>query len=221
MKTIPFLSLLVPVVLFSSCEDRKDYFALKEGGIIPAVYVYKGDDLVSSLADSLKLDMDAQFPYKIECVDEVELSYKVLTGNYTVSISDSYIKIRSSKEGTGKIEFTGTSALGKTGKLTMELRTFKNLRPLCKATVIPTFNEQTQYIDIEINASESYDKDSKYGGYIVEYKYIIDGIDEPVITNKSRITQVLKSTGKRNIVVSCKDNDGDWSDNVSLIVDIK
>jgi hypothetical protein len=73
MKTIPFLSLLmVATALFSSCEDRKDYFALKEGGIIPAVYVYKGDDLVSSLADSLKLDMDAQFPYKIECIDDVD-----------------------------------------------------------------------------------------------------------------------------------------------------
>jgi hypothetical protein len=161
------------------------------------------------------------FPYKIECVDEVELSYKVLTGNYTVTIHDSYIEVRSSREGTGTIEFTGTSDLGKTGKLTMELRTFRNLRPVCKAIVIPTFDEPNQYIDIEINASDSYDKDRRYGGYIVEYKYTIDGIDDPTITDKSRITQVLRSTGRRNIVVSCKDNDGDWSDDISISVDIK
>ncbi|MDR0683083.1 MAG: hypothetical protein LBG15_14720 [Dysgonamonadaceae bacterium] len=205
MKTIFILSLLTSVIFFSACEDRKDYFA--KGGFIPNVLIYKDNELKPAINDSLKIDRNASYSYKVECNSPVVMSSRVVNGDISVSISESDITVTSSRSGGGKVEVIATTELGKTGSCTMELWTFNNLPPVCNviATII-----DPDLIDVEIDASQSYDKDAKFGGKIIEYEFQIDDL-EVITTTKPVIRQILRNSGVRTITARCKDDDNEWS----------
>ena len=70
-----------------------------------------------------------------------------------------------------------------------------------------------------MDASASYDKDARFNGKIVEYKYTLANykFSSPL----SKIRYVFGSGGQKQIRVRVKDNTGDWSGQVSEYVVLK
>lgn len=84
---------------------------------------------------------------------------------------------------------------------------FENLTPHVKITGLIN---STNVMTYDIDASQSYDRDAKYGGEIISYQYVVDG-GEPIITVQSSYSHTFATNGSHVIEVSVKDNDEVWS----------
>jgi hypothetical protein len=127
----------------------------------------------------------------------------------TFHINNNLVTVNNTGEGVSTYNLSATDAFGKKATASVQLTYFKNLKPFCVFTVTKT-GELSDY-EIEIDASTSYDQDSKFGGEIVSYEYIV-GNDYDEITSLSSIRYICSGTGQKTITVRVKDNDGEWSD---------
>jgi len=195
-----------------SCNNQKDPF--ESDNKKPEIKIANSDNIYKSeLTDSIKLGLNYDLSYKIVDENIIPVRYQADFGD-SIVIDKQKIVIKNYQEGLEKVYFITKDPYKFEDTATLNLYIFKNLGPVCNYTV----SRPAQYVSvfqISIDASESYDKDQRWGGKIVEYKYKIEN-NSPVIASLNKFNYIFATTGSKKITVSVKDNEGKWSDEKTI-----
>ena len=92
----------------------------------------------------------------------------------------------------------------------LSLNVFWNLKP------VAVFEYSISSNILSIDASESYDQDSEYGGSIVDYKFLLDGNE--FILQTPYFNQNIDPEKIHIIKLQVRDNDAEWSALISDII---
>jgi|ERR1035437_4070583 hypothetical protein len=201
-----YIYILLAISLMS-CNTRKDYF---EGiNKSPTLTLIREGSSILSITDSAKIN----YPYKVSYIlndeENLKLNIKQLQGNDSIAIQDSTIYITPLKTGSSKFDISAMDSYQKSAVTRISLTVFDNLNPVCSFKINPV--QTLSLFEIEIDASGSYDPDSKWGGKIVNYEYTLENQDPVVLTTPS-MRYIFSSSGVKNIVVRVQDNNNAWSD---------
>jgi hypothetical protein len=217
MKKIKFCLVLLAFsgqFFFSSCDNREDYFI--EVNKAPVLTLSKnGIELTgNTLADSLKIGEPLSLNYNIS--DEENITLKATQDGQLsmVDIGSKLISFTGLNEGQNIVSLTANDSFGREAKFSFTFTIFRNIAPVALFTV-KKIGVSSPY-EYEVDASASYDKDSKFNGKITEYEYTLANykFSSPL----SKIRYVFGSGGQKQIRVRVKDNTGDWSAQVSEYV---
>lgn len=106
--------------------------------------------------------------------------------------------------------------LGKEDSLFLEIRTFDNLPPIAKLKIEEyQVNSRFEYL---IDASNSQDLDTDYGGKIVKYHYKIN--QKAFVSLDPEAKFIFPGPGNYSIHVAVEDNDAVMSEEVSQVLTI-
>lgn len=207
-------------VVLHSCSDR--YKALAELDKEPEIRFVKDAATYSYLKDSCKFFPNSYYNLQVSIRDtnqnlqklefeSIPNDSKLYVGHveYTHSIPIDYplfhINILPSKIGTEHYTFTLTDRFNKTDVAELDLVTFANLPPVALFDV----NEirQNDPLEYELDGSASFDSDAKFGGKIVEYKWIINNADS-ISSLAPKIRYIFPQQGLFKIDLKVKDNEG-------------
>lgn len=210
--------LTVSILFFASCDDTSDYWnEINDTPLITLKKYNNGGSYSNNLYDSLKLDFgNYEIQYNIVDSNKTVISYNYQQGLGIVSINEIVKKITIETDSLGVhiINFNATDILNKQGSAILTLEVFNNLSPVCLFDVTNRANHE-----IFIDASESYDRDSKFGGEIQYYKYIIGDFETNPIKLNSIYYQ-FTNAGSYQVQVSVQDNNGIWSEINSKTVNV-
>jgi hypothetical protein len=213
MKKYLFISILS--LLIASCDNTEDPF--KDDNKAPEITVKKhlGTEFEEQFTDSLKLITGLYtFEYKID--DEETLSANITCDNETseVTINDSEITLKPTETGNNKIDISSVDGFGVKTNTTVNIVIFDNLPPVAKVKVVES-DAILSPLQRKIDASMSFDKDEKFGGKIDEYEFRIEN-ETTTRTPDNHINKIFAQNGSYRIKVRVKDNDGVWSDTVTI-----
>lgn len=214
---ISFCFLLVACVLLSSCDKRKDFYASMN--LAPKIEMRKQGTYAfkNELNDSIK-KMFRDYFIDLNVIDEEELAL-----NYSISGADKFVLTNgvgkfspdTMKLGTHKIVFVATDNYNVTTTATATFEIFDNLPPIAACSTLKlAIHDPLEY---NIDASTSYDRDSKYGGTIVEYEFSINTTYK-VNTQFNNIHYIFPASGNYTVNVRVKDNNGAWSASKGIIL---
>lgn len=202
--------MLLPLLasfLLLGCNEATDYFF--EFNTKPSTYIVMNDEVDSlGFKDSIKIGGK---PIEFELVvnDEEQLNpvLEYDTTRFMVTYNDEYetYMIEAIREGRGEVTFIGVDSFNEQSNYTFELLSFDNLLPECIFTVELDGNRI-----ISVDAENSYDRDKRFGGQIVEYEYNLNGYK--FTSEKDNIYYTFGSNGNKLIKVRVKDNDNAWSE---------
>lgn len=212
-----------------SCDSRKDSLeAFNEAPLFT-----DGDETVMSLTDSLKLSQGVY----ILSVDALDPNNNLMSVTFDQILGSGQFVINGNNIETGITEFnevinqlgydpindgkheaviTLTDQFGLSASLDFDLVAFDNLPPV--AIVVIENPSGVGPFERLINASDSFDNDSRFGGRIVEYEYSFLGIIHN--TDDDRQTVIFPLSGNYQIIVRVLDNDGVWSSPVAMSIPI-
>ena len=205
---------LLIVVALNCCDDRKDYFqgVNKKPGILIAKQL--STDFIKNITDSIKIGLEYDLSYKI--TDEENLPL-IINKNFVGSSKDSTVisssnndilKIDGKTEGVLSLQIVVKDSYNLKDTANLNLFIFKNLPPVASFTVVPSKTLSPYGIDID--ASASFDQDSKWGGKVVLYNYRV-GNNYNDTTVLSKISYICSGVGQKTVYVSVRDNNGAWS----------
>lgn len=206
--------IILLLIFFSSCNKREDYF--HNINKAPTLTLSNG---LTSISDSVKIGwLPFTTTYKLE--DEEKLTVKATQskGPDNLEITDNTITVYGITEGINNINVTAEDSYKTKALATIKLVVFRNVKPLAKITVAQEVGLSSY--EVYINAKNSIDIDSRFGGKIVMYEYRI-GNNYLVQTELSEIRYIFDTPGQKQIAVRVKDNDGDWSDEVVQFINIQ
>ena len=119
--------------------------------------------------------------------------------------------------GVNTIRFTVLDKFKKSSNVMLNLTAFQNMSPYAEFTYkLLRVNSPYEY---ELNASPSFDKDEKYGGAIVTYRWTINGVSKD--TDKEIFPWVFPSPGNYTVRLEVKDNDGQWGNAASSVITVQ
>lgn len=196
------------LIVVTSCDNREDYF---EGvNKAPTLTVYSNGVEVSSseIIDSLKIGSPQEFSYYISDEEKVSLVDHQDQGSSQVDIADDKIKISGLAEGQSRIKLLVKDSFGAKAEFYFNFTVFMNLKPVTAFTM--TRIAIASPFEFEVDASASYDKDSRFNGKIVEYEYTLQNYT--FTTSLNKIRYIFGSNGQKKISVRVKDNSGEWSE---------
>ncbi|MFO7655668.1 MAG: hypothetical protein R6W78_01230 [Bacteroidales bacterium] len=176
--------LLVCLVLLVSCTETVDYF--KEQNIAPELLIkpVNGDfPFSSSVDDSMKLDnycyvMDYMFVNDDYSFEKISKEISDTNGQLEFLYNEHWIRYCPSDVGFHRIKIKVTDYYNQSSTVTLNLNVFSNLAPVAVLDYSLKGNILT------LDASESYDRDARFGGYIVNYFFTVDGITMETNSNK-------------------------------------
>jgi hypothetical protein len=228
---------ILSIALFS-CNTRKDYFeTINEDPKSSEVeirtntgnYIEQGNMVV--IRDTLKTASSSNYDFKVIIGDEANKFFidqvnrqgggnSTINGAYTneqvyQETKELNISFFPNSTGNHVIDYEVKDVYGKVTIVRLELFTFWNQNPVAKLDF-----ENTQLFDpneYRISAERSYDRDYRYGGFISEYEFKI-GLYYTVTSSNNYINHIFSESGTYAIRIRVKDNNGDWSDEVSKII---
>ncbi len=190
------------MAIFYGCTDYSDYFQSVNKDPLLSI------NSMSELYDTLKIGHKNQ--YNLSVVDEEIITISFTQTEYdSLSINNSVLTVFAKGEGDNKITLSAMDSFNKEATAIMYLHTYVNLPPVAVLEI-----SETSYSGVKLDASKSFDKDYKYGGRIVRYYYNINGY--LVEDNLSSINYIFESTGNKLIKLKVKDNEGRFSNEVSM-----
>lgn len=210
---------------FISCENRDNAIEnLNEG---PSLAFLNTDEEV--FRDTVKLSLKSaktESEFTVSYFDEngnVEsIVFKIKQGsgimayknnpqhaiqNQNLSFSGGTIDLifKPDQIGTHKLSFTGTDAFGETAVASAEIYAFTNWNPVASFKLNNT--QVLSPYEREIDASESYDADGKFGGGIQMYRYFVN--NKLISTESSpKLKYIFPEPGNYTIRVDVVDTDG-------------
>lgn len=98
----------------------------------------------------------------------------------------------------------------------VELTAFENLMPVAILSVERDGGLGRYHFEFE--ADESYDRDSKYGGALIEYEFSL--LDKRFRILEKKMEYVFPGSGVYEIGLRVKDNNGKWSPRVTDVISI-
>lgn len=213
MNKLIYIAVLI--TLLSSCDNGEDMF--KENDNTPDLTI-RGDNHTSYgryTQDSLKFeDIYYSLHYLIEDEEDLEINIKV-DSIFLFEIEKHKVVFGAQKVGSSNIYITVTDSWDKKDEITFNLTCFENLEPVADFEVEPLSGDR----EFRIDGSKSYDRDAKYGGNIVLYRFFVLGkqIDKMY---HSAINYVFPSSGQFKVGLQVQDNNGDWSSLVQATISI-
>ena len=117
-------------------------------------------------------------------------------------------------EGQNMITLVAKDSFNEKSEFSISFTVFRNVAPVVSFLV--TKIGISSPLEYEVDASASYDKDTRFNGHVVEYEYTLQNY--MFTTTLSKIRYVFGSSGQKLIRVRVKDNSGDWSESVSQYV---
>lgn len=212
---------LLFLFVFVSCDTRKDYFEDINKAPELRIKSVKASEYSKDWSDSLKYTLPV-YNLNYQIVDERPISLQGSSDNSSdlIFIND-YLHTTSVKlsadYGLHHFTFKTRDSYNKEAIANLYLTLFKNLPP------VPVFyvnkwgvNDPLEY---QIYATTSYDQDAKWGGSVVKYEYSIN--TTYVVTSPySGIFYIFPSAGLYTIAVRVQDNDGEWSNWKSSVVNV-
>ena len=132
----------------------------------------------------------------------------------TVDIGSELISFTGVTEGQDQVTLMAKDSFNEEAKFSISFTVFRNIAPVALFSV-KKIGVSSPY-EYEVDASASYDKDARFNGKITEYEYTLANykFSSPL----SKIRYVFGSAGQKQIRVRVKDNNGDWSNQVSEYV---
>ncbi|NLT49440.1 MAG: hypothetical protein GXX85_00810 [Ignavibacteria bacterium] len=171
----------------------------------------------TSISDSFRISSDA---YIFECQILDEVDYKDLAYDYTFSfgsgnfefIKDNQLAFTPDYTGVNVFNIKVTDVYGAESFANASIFVFDNLPPVAKLSI----TEKENYY--EFDASESFDPDKNYGGYIIQYKLTINGT-QPIYRKEPIINfQGLFIDNPTVVKLAVQDNDSAWSEEINQIL---
>ena len=174
----------------------------------------------TQISDSEKLGHTYTCKYQLQSFDNLNINIIKSNSydNVNINTSTSLISIQTSNAEYSVFKLGVVDPFSKSANASIQLTVFKNLIPICVFT--DTLISQLSPYQVFIDASKSYDQDSKWGGAVVRYEYII-GTNYSSITKASSINYIFDGPGQKVITVRCQDNDSAWSSPVTKYLTIK
>jgi len=217
MRKVKYIMLTLALIVqhfFTSCDNRKDYFI--EVNKAPILTLVKNGVELSgnNLTDSLKIGQPFSLHYNVS--DEEKIKIQVLQEQQlsTVEVGNELISFTGAKEGQNLVNLIAKDSFGEQAKFSISFTIFRNIAPVA-LIIVKKIGVSSPY-EYEVDASGSYDKDSRFNGKIIEYEYTLANYKFSTTLNKIRY--VFGSAGQKLIRVRVKDNSGDWSSQVSEYV---
>ncbi|MEQ8552106.1 MAG: hypothetical protein RIC06_10455 [Cyclobacteriaceae bacterium] len=179
----------------------------------------------SLIRDSMKLTNDGrQYPVEITVEDpdfnQKSISFEILSGQGYVfqngiSINeiqlDKYENLRLSyspnRTGTHILSFNAVDAFDQSSSNNLEVFVFDNFLPIAQFELVKP-EVQHDPLEYQIDTSNSYDPDAKFGGRITSYEYSFLG--KIVEISKSSIGIIFPKPGIYDIGLRVKDNNEEW-----------
>lgn len=186
-----------------ACDDSQDYFLTQNQK--PQLTVLKHGLAVDNIVDSIKIGYPLSYDYNIE--DEEDVNLSVLNGdkNIVVVINTSNFVVNGLFSGKYIVVIGCIDTFNAETVFNLNLTVFDNLKPVCNM-VCHTLNDGI----IEVDLKNSYDKDSRFGGYINLFEYDFNGYTFTSINPKVRHT--FASQGVKIIKARVRDNNNEWSE---------
>jgi len=217
MKKIKFCLVLFAFsgqLFFSSCDNREDYFI--EVNKAPSLTLLKnGVELTgNTLSDSLKIGDPFSLHYFISDEEKIRIQVTQEQQQSIVDVGSELISFTGVTEGQDQITLMAKDSFNEEAKFSISFTVFRNIPPVALFSV-KKIGVSSPY-EYEVDASASYDKDARFNGKIVEYEYTLANykFSSPL----SKVRYVFGSSGQKQIRVRVKDNNGDWSSQVSQYV---
>lgn len=217
MKLLKFclwIYILAGQFFFSSCDNREDYFI--DVNKAPSLTLTKNGVTLegNTLSDSLKIGVPISLQYFIQDEEKIILQVTQEQPKSTFEVGPELISFTGSTEGQNLFSLSAKDSFNEEAKFFISFTVFRNIAPVALFTV-KKIGVSSPY-EYEIDASGSYDKDARFNGKIVEYEYILANYKFSSILSKVRY--VFGSSGQKQIRVRVKDNNDDWSSQVSQYV---
>ena len=209
------LYLFLSLALLASCDTGEDSFY--DSNETPTISI-KGPSHASFgryKSDSIKFEnVYYSLDYLIQ--DEEKLHIDVhIDSVFRYEIEEDKIVIGAEKVGSSNIYITVTDAWKREDKLVFNLTCFKNLPPVASLKINPLQNVR----EYTFKAGGSYDRDAKYGGRIVLYRFFVNS-KEIEKSFHSYMNYTFPKNGEYKIGVQVKDNNDEWSALVQKTVTI-
>jgi hypothetical protein len=217
MKQLKFcivLFVLAGQLFFSSCDNREDYFISVNKA--PSLTLIKNGVTLegNTLSDSLKIGVPLSLKYIIQDEEKIILQVSQEQSKSTFEVGNELISFTGSTEGQNVFSLSAKDSFGQEAKFSITFTVFRNIAPVALFTV-KKIGVSSPY-EYEVDASASYDKDARFSGKITEYEYTLANYKFSSPLNKVRY--VFGSAGQKQIRVRVKDNNGDWSSQVSQYI---
>lgn len=213
---ISSIIVVLSIIILGSCDTRDDYYSLLNDTPDLKIWNPKTESFTDGqITDSIKIGYNSyRLNYQIKDTNNVKITYKVIRGDIGVNIDEinSYINFIPGTSGQNEIEIKATDPLGKEDVMTSYIEVFNNLLPVVKYTI----SEGDNFM-VTVDASESYDQDSYFGGKIILYRFkmsnnFIKEIAYPTLNYQ------YGNAGTYKITVEVKDNNNEWSEAVEKII---
>jgi len=213
MRKLQFI-LAIPVLLLAAqaCDNREDFFS--ELNRAPELKLfYNNLPVDETFADSIKLG----FPYRMNfaVADELTPTLPALKEGSSDAISFEVdelkreITLSASREGMGKAIFYTVDPYGAEASKEVVFTFFSNLKPVARF-----YAELIGVREVQLNASPSYDKDSRFGGNVTLYEFSLDGYKFQ--TYSKLVRYKFPSNGSKVLQLRVKDNNEEWSDTYTV-----
>ena len=199
---------LLIVNLLFSCFPPEDYF--DKVNAVPAFTVLSGGDSLKSLTANHKLNASNpyfQFYYSLsdDQDDEIQLVSISKSGVLENDVANKLIRYYPSEFGFHSFDVVVKDPYGMSDKVHINLDVFDNYKP------VAIFDIKVSGNILKIDASNSYDQDSLYGGKIVSYKFTVNGNTWERVSSVF-YHDILNDIDYYNINLVVKDNDNALSE---------
>ena len=214
MKAYLLMILAVLLCINNSCDNRKDPFYLKD--TCPQVFIKRANDTLFEkvINDSNKIGVTYQVAIKYQIDENVPLKMRKNVASDSIYISGSKFYVNNTKQGNCVYSLSLKDSYGKADSAILNIVSFKNLPPVSSFEILK--NYKVDSLAVSINAAGSFDQDKKWGGYIIEYEYNLNGL---VYRNSiDSINYIFGSNGQKRIGVRVMDNDSTWSEIVTKYI---
>ena len=241
MKKLYFIILIISSTIFFNCDDKE--LALENLNEAPGFEYFSKSttewlDLTNStekIIDSAKVwtsDYNSVFPALIRSKDInnnfSDLKITSLDNNLTFFVDNTLydnsivlendsiaIAVRNNSAAKKRFKVEVKDSWGLVSEILFELEFKENKQPIAKLELLE--KNQNANNEYELNATNSFDRDQKIGGFITEYEYTIDGVISTIPT--SSIKHVF-NVGNHSIKLRVKDNDNVWSEQIEKTLTI-
>lgn len=231
MNLIKLIKYIFLLLVISACDTRiKDF---ETNNTAPVLLFANGKD---TYIDTCKIGMYG-YDYLPVCLSIkednkpiAELSYahdvlidlyfkdvKLLNDKIPHGDTGTIVKFVPKLEGTSHTVFTATDKFGLSSKAQLTVFTFTNMLPEAKLNV--TKVENFDPLEYQFDASQSFDKDRKWGGNIIKYVYSINGFE--IVTIKPVINYIFPNPGTYTIKLHVIDNNNMSSSSINVTVNAK
>ena len=208
MRIVFYIFLLLISI---SCEKKTDFFSIKNTEPSLTISVFD-EDYTTEITDSVKIGIPLVVNYTLQDDKEISLLYENVIGEDSISIFDNFLNIYGQIEGSSHIKLIARDYYDKESISNIYLTVFNNLLPTAKLD-ISQIAIVSPY-EVSFNASNSFDKDERFGGAIINYEYTIHN-DSPVITTRDNLNYIFSSPGQKKVTLRVKDNNDEWSEEIS------